>query len=153
RYSREQGCRIVGVELVVAALTKRIAKLERDNKRLRGTVRVSRLEACARKHMDTVLRYAHWKMPNTRSGASMTQEEVEELVTRRVAEEIEARKAAINLKPLNENEDEQEGDNEGRGNGGNAKIEMEEMERMEMEMEKMEMEEGTKMEIKIGIMA
>ncbi|GKG41009.1 hypothetical protein Tco_0470221, partial [Tanacetum coccineum] len=28
------------------------------------------------------------KMPNTRSGASMTHEEVEELVTLRVAEEI-----------------------------------------------------------------
>nr|GEX09330.1 hypothetical protein [Tanacetum cinerariifolium] len=35
------------------------------------------------------------KMPNTQSGASMTQEEVEELVTRRVAEEMEAREAAI----------------------------------------------------------
>ncbi|GKG12648.1 hypothetical protein Tco_0346885, partial [Tanacetum coccineum] len=28
------------------------------------------------------------KMPNTRSGASMTHEDVEELVTRRVAEEM-----------------------------------------------------------------
>ncbi|GJX02173.1 hypothetical protein Tco_0186086 [Tanacetum coccineum] len=49
------------------------------------------------------------KMPNTRSGASMTHEEVEELVTRRVAEEIEAREAARTLEPLNENGDEQEG--------------------------------------------
>nr|GEY51318.1 hypothetical protein [Tanacetum cinerariifolium] len=38
-------------------------------------------------------------------------EEVEELVTRRVAEEMEAREAAMNLEPLNENEDEQEGQN------------------------------------------
>nr|GEZ46360.1 reverse transcriptase domain-containing protein [Tanacetum cinerariifolium] len=62
------------------------------------------------------------KMPNTRSGASMTHEEVEELVARRVAEEMEAREAARNLKTLNENEEEQEGENEGnenRGNGGN----------------------------------
>ncbi|GKG44723.1 hypothetical protein Tco_0486161, partial [Tanacetum coccineum] len=31
------------------------------------------------------------KMPSTRSGASMTREEFEELVARRVAEELEAR--------------------------------------------------------------
>nr|GEW21231.1 hypothetical protein [Tanacetum cinerariifolium] len=49
----------------------------------------------------------------------MTQEEVEELVTRLVAEEMEAREAAMNLEPLNENEDEQEGENGGNGNGGN----------------------------------
>ncbi|GKG37759.1 hypothetical protein Tco_0456982, partial [Tanacetum coccineum] len=38
----------------------------------------------------------------------------------RVAKEIEAREAAINLKPLNENGDEQEGGNRNRGNGGNG---------------------------------
>nr|GEW60719.1 hypothetical protein [Tanacetum cinerariifolium] len=61
-------------------------------------------------------------MPNTRSGASVTHEEVEELVARRVAEEMEAREATRNLKTLNENEEEQEGENggnEGNGNGGN----------------------------------
>ncbi|GJR36952.1 putative reverse transcriptase domain-containing protein [Tanacetum coccineum] len=58
-------------------------------------------------------------MPNTRSGASMTHEEVEELVNRRVAEEMEAREAARTLEPLNENGDEQEGENGGNGNGGN----------------------------------
>ncbi|GJS72711.1 hypothetical protein Tco_0705552 [Tanacetum coccineum] len=60
------------------------------------------------------------KMPNTRSGASMTHEEVEELVARRVAEEMEAREAARTLEPLNENGDEQEGENGGNGNGGNG---------------------------------
>ncbi|GKF35809.1 hypothetical protein Tco_0112567 [Tanacetum coccineum] len=60
------------------------------------------------------------KMPNTRPGASMTREEFEELVNRRVAEEIEAREAARTLKPLNENVDEQEGENGGNGNGGNG---------------------------------
>ncbi|GKG20458.1 hypothetical protein Tco_0380259, partial [Tanacetum coccineum] len=60
------------------------------------------------------------KMPNTRSEASMTHEEVEELVTRRVAEEMEARKAARTLEPLNDNGDEQEGEDEGNGNGGNG---------------------------------
>nr|GFA18958.1 hypothetical protein [Tanacetum cinerariifolium] len=59
------------------------------------------------------------KMPNTRSGASMTHEEVEELVARRVAEEMEAREAARNLETLNENEEEQKGENEGNENGGN----------------------------------
>ncbi|GJZ45754.1 hypothetical protein Tco_0593350 [Tanacetum coccineum] len=37
---REQGHRIVGVESAVIALTERIAELERDNKRLRGTASV-----------------------------------------------------------------------------------------------------------------
>ncbi|GJT46014.1 hypothetical protein Tco_0954729 [Tanacetum coccineum] len=36
----EQGHRIVGVESAVTALTERIAELERDNRRLRGTVSV-----------------------------------------------------------------------------------------------------------------
>ncbi|GJS49625.1 hypothetical protein Tco_0599746 [Tanacetum coccineum] len=49
----------------------------------------------------------------------MTHKEVEELVTRRVAEEMEAHEAAMNLEPLNENEDEQEGRNRGNGNRGN----------------------------------
>ncbi|GJZ27246.1 putative reverse transcriptase domain-containing protein [Tanacetum coccineum] len=61
-----------------------------------------------------------WKMPNTRSGASMTREEFEELVNRRVAEEMETREAAKTLEPLNENVDEQEGENGGNGNGGNG---------------------------------
>ncbi|GJQ97356.1 hypothetical protein Tco_0008495 [Tanacetum coccineum] len=37
---REQGHRIVRVESAVTALTKRVAELERDNKRLKGTVSV-----------------------------------------------------------------------------------------------------------------
>nr|GFC10707.1 hypothetical protein [Tanacetum cinerariifolium] len=37
---REQGHRIVGVESAVFALTKRVAELERDNQRLRGTASV-----------------------------------------------------------------------------------------------------------------
>nr|GEV00061.1 hypothetical protein [Tanacetum cinerariifolium] len=50
----------------------------------------------------------------------MTHDEVEELVARLVAEEMEARKAAMNLEPLNENGDEQEGENGGNGNEGNG---------------------------------
>nr|GEV70362.1 putative reverse transcriptase domain-containing protein [Tanacetum cinerariifolium] len=52
----------------------------------------------------------------------MTHEEIEDLVTRRVAEEIESREAAMNLERLNENRDEQEngnGGNRGNGNRGN----------------------------------
>ncbi|GKC37810.1 hypothetical protein Tco_1050194, partial [Tanacetum coccineum] len=37
---REQGHRIVGVESAVTALTERVAELERDNRRLRGTMSV-----------------------------------------------------------------------------------------------------------------
>nr|GEZ37746.1 hypothetical protein [Tanacetum cinerariifolium] len=106
---------IVRVESAVVALTDRITELERDNQRLRGTAsvesqRVDRLQ---------------------RGIASMTHEEVEELIARRVAEEMKAREVARNLEALNENEEEQEGengrnggngngDNGGNGNGGNG---------------------------------
>ncbi|GJS27724.1 putative reverse transcriptase domain-containing protein [Tanacetum coccineum] len=56
-------------------------------------------------------KYVGWilEMLNTRFGASMTHEEIEDLVSRRVAEEMEAREAAMNLEPLNESGYEQEG--------------------------------------------
>nr|GEX86923.1 putative reverse transcriptase domain-containing protein [Tanacetum cinerariifolium] len=59
-------------------------------------------------------------MPNTRSRASITHEEVEELIACRVAEEIEAHEVARNLEALNENEEEQEGENGGNGGNGNG---------------------------------
>ncbi|GJX15515.1 hypothetical protein Tco_0216347 [Tanacetum coccineum] len=148
---REQGHRIVRVDSAVTTLTERVAELERDNMRLRGTAsvesqRVDRLqrgmcciqrelrqirrlrfdrvrlgdlrrvlEAMGQPSLEMLLVYAAFerKMPNTRSGASMTPEEFEELVTRRVAEEKEAREATRTLEPLNENRDEQEGENGG----------------------------------------
>ncbi|GKC81583.1 putative reverse transcriptase domain-containing protein, partial [Tanacetum coccineum] len=58
--------------------------------------------------------------PNTRFRASMTHADIEGLVNRRVAEEIEAREAAMNLETLNEDGDKQEGENRGNGNGGNG---------------------------------
>ncbi|GKE26719.1 hypothetical protein Tco_1442103 [Tanacetum coccineum] len=105
---REQGHRIVGVESAVIALTKRIAELERDNRRLRDTVSVESKRVDRLQH--DMSRMQREKIPNTQSGASMTHEEVEELVTHRVAEEMEAREAARTLEPLNENGDEQEGE-------------------------------------------
>nr|GEX88309.1 hypothetical protein [Tanacetum cinerariifolium] len=45
---REQGHRIVGVESAVTALTERVAELERDNRRLRGTAGVETEEMEAR---------------------------------------------------------------------------------------------------------
>nr|GFD18255.1 hypothetical protein [Tanacetum cinerariifolium] len=53
----------------------------------------------------------------------MTYEEIEDLVTRRVTEEMEARKAVMNLEPLNKSGDKQEGANRGNRigeNGGNG---------------------------------
>ncbi|GJX36641.1 retrotransposon protein, putative, ty1-copia subclass [Tanacetum coccineum] len=110
---------------------ERLAELERDNRRLRGTMsvesqRVDRLQR-GMSRMQRELRQMrrlrfYDRMPNTRSGASMTHEEFEELVARRVAEELEAREAARTLEPLNENGDELEGENggNGNGNGGNG---------------------------------
>nr|GEV03690.1 hypothetical protein [Tanacetum cinerariifolium] len=132
---REQGRRIVRVESAVTALIERIPELERDNRRLRGTTSVEG------QRVDRLQR--GMKMPNTRSGASMAHEEIEDLVTGRVAEEMNACEAAINLKPLNDIGDKQEGDNGGNGMEGMK----------EMEMEEMGMEEGTEMEIEMGIMA
>nr|GEU80037.1 ribonuclease H-like domain-containing protein [Tanacetum cinerariifolium] len=108
---REQGHRIIGFESAVTALTERVAELERDNRRLRGTASVES------QRVDRLQR--GMKMSNTRSGASMTHKEVEELVAHRIAEEIEAREAARNLENLNDNGDEQEGENGGNENEGN----------------------------------
>nr|GEZ52945.1 hypothetical protein [Tanacetum cinerariifolium] len=111
---REQGRRIVRVESKVTILTERVAELVRDNQRLRGTASVES------QRVDRLRRDV--KMPNTRSKASMTYEEVKELIARRVAEEIEARKVTRNLEALNENKEEQEGNGrngkEGNGNHG-----------------------------------
>nr|GEV05787.1 reverse transcriptase domain-containing protein [Tanacetum cinerariifolium] len=100
------------IEAILVHRTQVIKGVQREQ-----GCRIIRVESAV-----TVLteRIAELKMPNTRSGASMTHEEVKELVARRVAEEIEARKAAMNLEPLNENGDEQEGENGGNGNGGNG---------------------------------
>ncbi|GJW27213.1 hypothetical protein Tco_0041024 [Tanacetum coccineum] len=97
--------RIVGIDSAVTAFTERVAELERDNRRLRGTASVESQRVNRLQHGMLRMPRELRKMPNTRSGASMTHEDVKELVTRRVAEEMEAREAAMNLEPLNENGD------------------------------------------------
>ncbi|GJU15499.1 hypothetical protein Tco_1143465 [Tanacetum coccineum] len=95
------GHKIIATGQQSVVLSKRISELERDNTRLRGTT-----------------------MPNTRSGATMTREVVNELIARRVAEALESRDVAKNLKPLAKGEDEQgdkNGDDyEGVNGGGNG---------------------------------
>ncbi|GKA00002.1 putative reverse transcriptase domain-containing protein [Tanacetum coccineum] len=105
---REQGHRIVGVKSAVTALIKRVDELERDNRRLRDTASVE---------SQRVDRHRH--------GMSRMQRELRQIRRfrfydrkpdyRRVAEEMEARKATMNLEPLNENRG-----NKGNGNGGNG---------------------------------
>ncbi|GKF54090.1 hypothetical protein Tco_0161000, partial [Tanacetum coccineum] len=117
---------MVGVESAVIALTERIAEAPRVL-RLRELIDSSaacHLCYCVMHYGISVDMYFgrvfSMKMPSTRSGASMTHEEFEELVTHRVAEEMEAREAARTLEPLNENGDELEGENGGNGNGRNG---------------------------------
>nr|GEV80809.1 hypothetical protein [Tanacetum cinerariifolium] len=110
---------IVGVESAVTVLIEMVAELERVNGTLRGTASVEMISH----HLEispSAMLLCYRKMPNTRSRASMTHKEVEELVARRVAGEIEAREAARNLETLNENGDEQEGENGGNGGNGNG---------------------------------
>ncbi|GJS51406.1 hypothetical protein Tco_0624768 [Tanacetum coccineum] len=120
---REQGRRIVGAESAVTVLTERVAELERDNRRLRGTAsvesqRVDRLQR-GMARMQRELRQIRRKMPNTRSGASRTREAVNEQSDRRMAEALRVRDAVRNLRPLMGDEVEQE-EVGGNGNGGNG---------------------------------
>nr|GEX67712.1 hypothetical protein [Tanacetum cinerariifolium] len=121
-FKPAQGGRIVRVESAITALTERVTELGRDNRRLKGimSVKTQRVDRLYRgmSRISSVTLVCCKKMPNTQSGASMTHEEVKELVTRRVSEEMKDREATMNLEPLNENGDEQEG-----GNGCNEKNE------------------------------
>ncbi|GKD53717.1 putative reverse transcriptase domain-containing protein [Tanacetum coccineum] len=92
---REQGRRIVGAESAVTILTERVAELERDNKRLRGT--------------DAL---------NTRIWSVKVQAHIPRRSDRRVAEALRVRDAVRNLRPLMGDEVEQE-EVGGNGNGGN----------------------------------
>ncbi|GJV50569.1 putative reverse transcriptase domain-containing protein [Tanacetum coccineum] len=119
---REQGHRIVGAELAVTILTERVAELERDNRRLRGTASVEIAFSDDRSVRNSYFLYFEtnvMKMPNTRSGASRTREAVNEQSDRRMAEALRVRDAVRNLRPLMGDEVEQE-EVGGNGNGGNG---------------------------------
>nr|GEY26237.1 reverse transcriptase domain-containing protein [Tanacetum cinerariifolium] len=107
---RDQGHRIVAMDQQSVVLSERISELERDNTRLKGTLDVASQRITRLQRRET--------MPNTRSGATMTGEAVNELIARRVAEALEARDAARNLEPLVEGRSEQ-GDENGGNGGGN----------------------------------
>ncbi|GKE52915.1 hypothetical protein Tco_1488071 [Tanacetum coccineum] len=111
------------VKSVVIVLTERVAELERDNRRLKGTAsvesqRVDRLQR-GMARMQRELRQIRRKMPNTRSGASRTREAVNEQSDRRMAEALRVRDAVRNLRPLMGDEVKQE-EVGGNGNGGNG---------------------------------
>ncbi|GJS28701.1 putative reverse transcriptase domain-containing protein [Tanacetum coccineum] len=115
---REQRHRIVGAESTVTILNERVAELERDNRRLRGTVsvksrRVDRLQR-GMARMQRELRHIRRKIPNTRSGASRTREAVNEQSDHRVAKALRVHDTVRNVGPLMGDEVEQE---EVRGNG------------------------------------
>ncbi|GKD21622.1 hypothetical protein Tco_1223325, partial [Tanacetum coccineum] len=99
---REQGRRIVGAESAVTVLTERVAELDRDNGRLKGTASVE-----------------SQRIPNTRSRASRTREAVNEQSDRQMTEALRVRDAVRNLRPLIGDEVEQEKVG-GNGNGGNG---------------------------------
>nr|GEV07867.1 hypothetical protein [Tanacetum cinerariifolium] len=104
---RDQWHGIVATGQHCAVLLERISKLEQDNTRLRGTLDVT-----------------SQTMTNTRSGATMTRETVNELIEGRVAEELEAHDDTRNLKHLVEGRGEQGDENgddyEGRNRGVNG---------------------------------
>ncbi|GKB04951.1 putative reverse transcriptase domain-containing protein [Tanacetum coccineum] len=123
--------RIVGAELVVTVLTERVAELERDNRRLRGTTSVEIAFSDDRSVRNLYFLYFEtnvMKMPNTWSGASRTREAVNEQSDRWMAEALRVHDAVRNLRPLMGDEVKQEevggnrnggnGDR-GNGNGGN----------------------------------
>ncbi|GJX21030.1 hypothetical protein Tco_0223707 [Tanacetum coccineum] len=97
----DQGYKIIATSQQGDVMSERISELERDNTRLRGMT-----------------------MPTTRSGATMTRKADDSLISRRVAEALEARNAARNLESLVEGGDEQEDKNgddyEGENGGGNG---------------------------------
>ncbi|GJS09951.1 hypothetical protein Tco_0366747 [Tanacetum coccineum] len=95
---REQGRRIVGAESAVTILTERVAELERDNRRLKGTTSVES------QRVDRIQR-----------GMAPVNEQSD----RRMAEALRVHDAVRNIRPLMGDEVEQE-EVGGNGNGGNG---------------------------------
>ncbi|GJU81614.1 hypothetical protein Tco_1283979 [Tanacetum coccineum] len=105
---REHGRRIIRVESAVTILTERVAELERDNRRLRGTASVE---------SQTVDRLQHDMVRMQRE--LRTREAVNEQNDRRMAKPLRVCDAVRNLRPLMRDEVEQE-EVGGNGNGGNG---------------------------------
>nr|GEZ83925.1 reverse transcriptase domain-containing protein [Tanacetum cinerariifolium] len=113
---------VPALPLVSGALSPVRADLIPPPKRLKDIGYLADVEVDPREPRDE--RVTHYAMPEdipepAQEGAaevtaSMTHEEVEELIARRVAEEMEAREVARNIEALNENEEEQEGENGAR---------------------------------------
>ncbi|GJR41875.1 hypothetical protein Tco_1309978 [Tanacetum coccineum] len=110
---RDQGHMIVATSQQSATMSKRIGTLERDNRRLRGMLGVERQRVnCLRRSMST--------MP-TATHSGMTQYAIDELISKRVAEDLEAYDATRNSKTEMEMKDEQQDDNvETNSNNGNG---------------------------------
>nr|GEU39848.1 hypothetical protein [Tanacetum cinerariifolium] len=124
---RDQGHKIIATGQQSAIQSERINKLERDNTTLRGMMDVAissssvLLGICKSYLLGTTM-----TMPNTRYGATMTREAVDNLIGHRVAKALEDRDAARNVEPLAKGRDEQGGENgddyegENRGVNGNG---------------------------------
>nr|GEU86108.1 hypothetical protein [Tanacetum cinerariifolium] len=102
----------------------RISELDQDNTRPRGTLDVASQRVTRLQRRKLRVRREMKTLPNTRSGATITREAVNELIAHRVAKALEARDAARNLKPLVEGGGEQKDKNgddyEGGNRGGNG---------------------------------
>nr|GEV54564.1 putative reverse transcriptase domain-containing protein [Tanacetum cinerariifolium] len=107
---RDQGHRIVATGQQSTDMLESIKEVERVNMRLRDMMDVASQRVTRSR-----------TMPNTRSGATMTREAVNEQIGRRLAGALGARDAVRNLEPLMGNEGNGNGGNrnEGNGNGGN----------------------------------
>nr|GEU64655.1 putative reverse transcriptase domain-containing protein [Tanacetum cinerariifolium] len=117
---RDQGHRIIATGQQSTNMLEWIRELEQDNMRLRDMMDVASQRVTRSQHRE--LHVQRETMPNTRSGASRTSEEVNEQIDRRLAGGLGARDAARNLEPLmgnegNGNGENGNGDNRNRGNG------------------------------------
>nr|GEW79880.1 putative reverse transcriptase domain-containing protein [Tanacetum cinerariifolium] len=104
-------------------VVERIEEIERVNMRLRDMMDVVSQRVTRSQRRE--LRVQRETIPNTRSGATMTREEVNKQIDRQLAGELGSRNAVRNLEPLMGNEGNGIGGNgnggiRGNGNGGNG---------------------------------
>ncbi|GKE54996.1 hypothetical protein Tco_1490152, partial [Tanacetum coccineum] len=136
--------RIIATRQQSVDMMERIRELERDNRRLRDMMDVTRLRLVLGGIWATILRLfleypsVDPTMPNTRSGASRTHEGINEQIDRQMAGALGVHNAARNLEPFMRDREMEE-------------MEMEEMEIKGMEMEEMEMVMGTDEEMAITL--